>query len=300
MNKQTIRERLLASTMIGGAAMMALSAVPAFAADEPAQVKEVVITGSRIPQPGLTSTSPLSVINDQEVKLQGTTNAENLVNSLPQVFATYGSSVSNGSTGTATVDLRGLGTRRALELIDGKRLMPGDPALPVADLNQIPATLIDRVELVTGGASAVYGSDAISGVVNFIMKKDFEGLRIDSQYGFYQHNNDDSASQAANKAHSFTLPGSNVTDGATWDFTAVLGASSPDGKGNVTAYAGYRNTHAVTENKRDYSNCSFSAVGNAALICAGSSTSFPGRFTAITLAAQPSKTIADSSGNLSP
>src|SRR3569832_964761 len=165
---------------------MALSAAPAFAADDqPAQVKEVVITGSRIPQPGLTSTSPLSVINDQEVKLQGTTNAENLVNSLPQVFATYGSSVSIGSTGTATVDLRGLGTRRTLVLIDGKRLMPGDPALPVADLNQISATLFDRVDLVTGGASAVYGSDAISCVVIFIMKIDFEGLRIDSQPGFF-------------------------------------------------------------------------------------------------------------------
>ena len=301
MTIRSKRERLLASTTIAGAALMALSAAPAFAADDqPAQVKEVVITGSRIPQPGLTSSSPLSVINDQEVKLQGTTNAESLVNSLPSVFASYGANVSNGSTGTATVNLRGLGTQRTLVLIDGKRLMPGDPALPVADLNQIPATLIDRVEVVTGGASAVYGSDAIAGVVNFIMKKDFEGLRLDSQYSFYQHNNDDAGSQAINKARGFPVPSGNVTDGATWDFTAVLGASSPDGKGNVTAYAGYRNTQAVTENKRDFSNCSFSAVGNAALICAGSSTSFPGRFTAITLASQPSKTIADSSGNLSP
>src|SRR3569623_1495615 len=199
LNRHTVRERLLAATMIGGAALMARSAAPACAADDqPAQVKEVVITGSRIPQPGLTSSSPLSVINDQEVKLQGTTTAENLVNSLPSVFASYGSEVSNGSTGTATVNLRGLGTQRTLVLIDGKRLMPGDPALPVADLNQIPATLIDRVEVVTGGASAVYGSDAIAGVVNFIMKKDFEGLRLDSQYSIYQHNNDDAGSQAIN------------------------------------------------------------------------------------------------------
>ncbi|MBS0295660.1 MAG: TonB-dependent receptor [Proteobacteria bacterium] len=297
---QTTRERLLASTMIGGAALAALVVTPAAAQDQPAQVKEVVITGSRIPQPGLTSTSPLSVINDQEVKLQGTTNAENLVNSLPQVFASYGSEVSNGSTGTATVNLRGLGTRRTLVLIDGKRMMPGDPVLPVADLNQIPATLIDRVELVTGGASAVYGSDAISGVVNFIMKKDFEGLRIDSQYAFYQHDNNDSFSRTANTAHGYTPPTGNVTDGATWDFTAVMGASSPDGKGNVTAYMGYRNTQAVTENKRDFSNCSYSAINNNPLVCQGSSTSFPGRFTSVTLAKQPSKTIADSSGNLTP
>jgi len=305
LNRHTVRERLLASTMIGGAALMALSAAPAFAADDqPAQVKEVVITGSRIPQPGLTSTSPLSVINDQEVKLQGTTNAESLVNSLPSVFASQGNDVSNGSTGTATVNLRGLGAKRTLVLVDGKRLMPGDPqgsgsAGSAADLNQIPATLIDRVEVVTGGASAVYGSDAIAGVVNFIMKKDFEGLRVDSQYSFYQHNNDDSASQAINKARGFPFPSGNVTDGGVWDFTAVLGASSPDGKGNVTAYAGYRNTQAVTENKRDYSNCSVSTVGNAAHVCAGSSTAFPGRFTSIVLPSQPSYTV-DNAGNLSP
>src|SRR3569833_2675893 len=287
--------------MIGGAALMALSAVPAYAADDqPAQVKEVVITGARIPQPGLTSTSPLSVINDQEVKLQGTSNTESLVNNLPQVFASQGMDVSNGSSGTATITLRGLGVTRTLVLVDGKRMMPGDTLVLAPDLNQVPSALIDRVELITGGASAVYGSDAIAGVVNFIMKKDFEGLRVDTQYGFAQHNNDDSFSQSINKAHNFPVPSGNVTDGATWSFTAVMGASSPDGKGNVTAYAGYRNTQAITEDKRDYSACSVSTVGTAAHICQGSSPSFPGRFTSIVLASQPSKTIADASGNLTP
>jgi outer membrane receptor protein involved in Fe transport len=300
LNRHTVRERLLASTMIGGAAAMAFSASPAFAADEPAQVKEVVITGSRIPTPGLTSTSPLSVVNDQEVKLQGTTNTESLVNSLPSVFASQGNNVSNASAGTATVNLRGLESKRTLVLIDGKRLMPGDPAVVSPDLNQIPSSLIDRVEIITGGASAVYGSDAISGVVNFIMKKDFEGLRLDTQYSLYQHNNDDSLSQAINKTSGFNAPSGNVTDGATWSFTAVLGASSPDGKGNVTAYAGYRNTQAVTENKRDYSNCSVSTINNNPHVCQGSSTSFPGRFTSIVLAKQPSKTVGDSSGTLVP
>src|SRR3569833_2229030 len=301
LNRHTVRERLMASTMIGGAAFMALSAAPAYAADDqPAQVKEVAITGSRIPTPGLTSTSPLSVVNDQEVKLQGTTNTESLVNSLPSVFAAQGNNVSNASAGTATVNLRGLESKRTLVLIDGKRLMPGDPAVVSPDLNQIPATLIDRVEVVTGGASAVYGSDAIAGVVNFIMKKDFEGLRLDSQYSFYQHNNDDAGSQAINKARGFPVPSGNVTDGATWDNTAVLGASSPDGKGNVTAYAGYRNTQAVTENKRDYSNCSVSTINNNPHVCQGSSTSFPGRFTSIVLAKQPSKTVGASSGTQVP
>src|SRR5215472_32298 len=184
LNRQTVRERLLASTMIGGSALLALAA-PAFAADQPSTVQEVVVTGSRIPTPGLTSVSPLSVVNNQEVKLQGTVNTEDLLNNMPQVFASFGTMESNGASGTATVDLRGLGTNRTLVLIDGKRVMPGDTGTgSAADLNQIPSSLIDRIEIVTGGASAVYGSDAIAGVVNFIMKKDLEGVRFDVEYKF--------------------------------------------------------------------------------------------------------------------
>src|SRR5581483_2581127 len=145
----------------------------------PAQ--EVVVTGSRIPAPNLTSTSPINVVSNQDVRLQGTTQVADLLNQLPQVFASMSANISNGGTGTQNVNLRGLGTQRTLVLIDGRRLGPGDPTLngaSSADVDFIPAPLIDHIEVLTGGASAVYGSDAVAGVVNFIMMKNFEGIRL--------------------------------------------------------------------------------------------------------------------------
>ena len=106
----------MATTILVGAAMAV--AAPAFAQDAP--VQEVVVTGSRIPQPNLTSVSPVTAVNSQEIKLEGTTRVEDLLNNLPQVFADQGSSITNGATGTATVDLRGLGSSRTLVLIDGR------------------------------------------------------------------------------------------------------------------------------------------------------------------------------------
>ena len=150
------RERLLATTMIVGAAMAV--GAPAFAQDAAAPVQEVVVTGSRIPQPNLTAISPITAVSGAEIKLEGTTRVEDLLNELPQVFAAQGSTYSNGATGTAQVDLRGLGANRTLVLINGRRLGPGDPTSPAADLNTIPTEIIDHIELDTGGASAVYGS----------------------------------------------------------------------------------------------------------------------------------------------
>ena len=311
MNRHTVRERLMASTMIGGATLLALSAAPAFAADQPAAstVQEVVVTGSRIPHPGLTSVSPLTTVGAQDIKLQGVQNVEDLINSLPQAFADFGAMESNGATGTATVDLRNLGDKRTLVLVDGKRLQPGDPASLVADLNSIPSALVDRIEIVTGGASAVYGSDAIAGVVNFIMKKDFEGLRIDVQYGFDQHDQHSSQikNDVANTVALFgkgpTLPTGSVTDGGRTSVTIIGGANSGDGNGNVTFYFNYQHTDPVLEKARDFSACSTGTnTGTVFQYCGGSSTSFPGRFT-VNNAANPnhghSFTI-DGSGNVVP
>jgi iron complex outermembrane receptor protein len=302
LNRQTVRERLLASTMIGGSALMALSAAPAFAADQPSTVQEVVVTGSRIPQPGLTSASPLSVVNSQEVKLQGTTNTEDLLNNMPQVFASFGTMESNGASGTATVDLRGLGTNRTLVLVDGKRVQPGDVGTgSAADLNQIPAALIDRVEIVTGGASAVYGSDAVAGVVNFIMKKDFEGVRFDVEYKFNQHNQHDSRVEGITSSEGFATPTGSITDGATWQTTIAMGANSPDGKGNVTAYASYQHLDPVLESHRDFSACSLASSRHAtSQSCAGSTTSFPGRFNPTTGPSAGANLTIGASGTMRP
>ena len=242
--------------------------------------ENIVITGSRIPQPNLTATSPVTVVNSQEVRLTGTTRTEDLINSLPQAFAAQGANIANGSTGTANLNLRGLGSDRTLVLVNGRRLVPGSPnqATAAADINIIPAAMIDRVDVLTGGASSVYGADAVAGVVNFIMDTDFEGIRLDTQYSFYQHENGTRDTvRAALDARGFGYPTGNVADGGTWDISLAIGAGFDDGRGHVTAYAGYRNINAVLQGKRDYSSCALSGAGlNATLTefsCGGSATS---------------------------
>ncbi|RAK56267.1 TonB-dependent receptor [Phenylobacterium soli] len=269
------RERLLASSMICGVALLGVSATQAAAqtASGGSQVSEIVVTGSRIPQPNLTSASPVTVVGAQDIKLQGVTRTEDLINSLPQVVAAQGAGVSNGSQGIATVDLRGLGPARTLVLIDGRRVVPGDPRNPVTDLNFIPSPLVERVDVLTGGASAVYGSDAVSGVVNFIMMKNFEGVRLDAEVGEYQHNNDDSFIQGVNKTRGYTAPNGSVWDGRQTTFTAVMGINSSDGKGNATVYAGYRSVKAILQAARDYSFCSLQERAPPTNIrCGGSGT----------------------------
>lgn len=240
---------------------------------------EVVVTGSRIPQPNLTSVSPVTVINNEEFKLSGTTRVEDLLNTLPQVFADQGGQVSNAATGTSTVNLRNLGANRTLVLINGRRLVPGDPSDSAADINFIPANLLKRVDVLTGGASSTYGADAVGGVVNFIMDTEFTGFRIDSQYSLYQHKNR-ARSQVRNAldARGFAYPDGVVTDGGTIDATATIGAAFDDNRGHVVGYAGYRRINAVTQDRRDYSACSLSATPAGVLSCGGSATSANGSF----------------------
>jgi len=292
LRTQKIRNRLLATTMIGGFAALAFAA-PAMAQDPGAsqELGDVVVTGSRIPQSNLITTSPVTQVTGEDIDVAGVTRVEDLISQLPQAFAAQNSSVSNGASGTATVSLRNLGSSRTLVLIDGRRMGYGSPNDDAADLNQIPEQLVERIEVLTGGASAVYGSDAIAGVVNFIMKKDFEGLQIDAQYGFYQHNNDYDgvgnlrsviAARGATNPAQFQLPDDNVSDGESRSINITLGASSPDGRGNVMAYAGYRNNNPVLQRDRDYSACAIANPSGGSpndFTCGGSSTSFPGRFT---------------------
>ena len=283
----TIRARLLASSMITGVAIVAASSGGAFAQAAPAPeavpVQELIVTGSRIRSPNLTSVSPVATVGSKDVKLTGATNVEDIINNLPQAFAEYGSFESNGSSGTATVNLRGLGSSRTLVLIDGKRLQPGDPTVPVADLNMIPAALIDRVDVLTGGASAVYGSDAVAGVVNFIMKHNFEGIQIDAETSVAEVNNNNKQVRAIDANATQGLPPTVFPHGSVWDgqrhtVTIIGGANSPDGKGNAEFYLGYTSIDAVTQAKRDYSACTIATNnGNYVQYCGGSSNGVPGR-----------------------
>ena len=189
-------------------------------------LEEVIVTGSRIVgQDGFGQTSPVTVVGLEDISSYGFTRVEDVLNNLPQIEASNVAFDSNGATGTATVNLRNLGTERPLVLINGRRMPAGSPLQGGigADLNQIPAALVDRVEVLTGGASATYGSDAVAGVVNFITKRDFEGFAFDYQYAFYQSKNDNDILQLSRDA-GFDVPEDDVTDGFTTDVSIMIGA----------------------------------------------------------------------------
>ncbi|TXS90688.1 TonB-dependent receptor [Parahaliea maris] len=262
--------------------MSAAAVLPSVAnAQDELMVEEVVVTGSRIQKANLVSTSPVTQIDAEAFKFQGTTRVEDLIADLPAVYPGNSSGDANGATGTATIDLRNLGDNRTLVLMNGRRLPPGSPqgGGQGADINQIPGALIERVEVLTGGASSTYGSDAVAGVVNFIMIDDFEGVKLDVQYSGYQHDNDNSFAQGLNEDRGFDYPSGSVTDGEISDISFVIGANLDGGRGNVTAYASYRNINALRQSERDYSNCALGGDGPADASCGGSSTVPWGRFT---------------------
>jgi iron complex outermembrane recepter protein len=277
--------------MAGAAVATALSAGVA-RADEPS-VEKVTVTGTRIPQKGLKSVSPVSTITGNEAKISGTTSVETLLNDLPQVNPTQGAEVSNGSSGSATVDLRGLGANRTLVLINGKRLHPANIVAPVADLNNIPVAMIDRVEVLTGGASAVYGADAVAGVVNFIFRKNFEGVEVGTSYQINDHDNDDAVTRDIVTGAGFRVPERHVNDGRVFTAFGVMGSNSADGKGNMTAYIQYRNAEALLQSERDYSACAIASDDAGGFFCLGSSNGPTGRFTAITPAAAGTRFTAN-------
>lgn len=262
-------------------------AAAAAASPAPA-LQEVVVTGSRIVQPGLSSISPVTALSARDIASQGVTTVEDVLNNLPQVVADQGAMASNGATGTATVDLRGLGPQRTLVLVDGKRLMPGQPSIVplnanAADLDNIPIALVERVDVLTGGAAAVYGADAVAGVVNFVMNDHFQGFEIDVNGSAYQHDQHSYYGRYTALA-GYGSANSSTVDGASKDITMILGGNFADGKGNAVAYVGYRRTNPVLEADRDFSRCTLSTThdvsvpGLGNVECSGSSTSATGRF----------------------
>jgi outer membrane cobalamin receptor len=230
--------------------MFATVGVPAIAQteDEPvattapaeeAEVKaeKVTVTGSRLALQDFQAISPITSVTSEAIELNATLTIETLLNELPQVIP--GNTVTSNNAGGedfATIDLRGLGPSRTLVIVDGERV-PGSSTTGVVDLNSIPAGLIDRIEVVTGGASAVYGSDAIAGVVNFILKDDYEGAQV-------------------------TVGGGGGFDGNAQYETAdfLLGGNFDNGRGNIVTYASYFNRDGVKQSQYDYSRVSAGVV----------------------------------------
>jgi outer membrane receptor protein involved in Fe transport len=227
---------LLAGTVMAGA----MIASPAYAQDtetgeEGASTENrIVVTGSRIQQRNVETAAPVAVVDAEEFALSGTVNVENVVNTLPQVVPGTTAFSNNPGNGAATLNLRGLGSTRTLVLVNGRRWVSFD-VNQVVDLNTIPSFLIESVDVVTGGASAVYGSDALGGVVNFRLKK-VEGLEMGGQYSLTQEG-----------------------DGARYQLYGAIGTSFDDGRGNATVFAEYYNRTGVFQGDRDFSNFALGA-----------------------------------------
>jgi len=232
-----------AATLIASLVLGATTGVVAQDADtdEDMALEEVVVTGSRIVRRDLTAPSPISTVGADEFKFTGAQNVEQVLAALPQTIPGFGGSSNNPGDGTATVDLRGLGASRTLVLVNGRRYLQSRQS-GVVDLNTIPSSLIERVEVVTGGASAVYGSDALSGVVNFIMKDDFEGAQVSGQY-------------------DTTIKG----DAAKYNIGVTMGGNFADGRGNATVFVEYAKRDQLFQGDRDFSTFALGESGSAAL-----------------------------------
>ena len=191
----------------------------------------IVVTGTRINRPNLVSTVPITSIGAQELTSTGNLSLGDTLNQLPQLRQTFSQANSTRFIGTAGInalDLRGLGTARTLVLVDGRRIITATPGVNRPDVNNIPTDLVERVDIVTGGNSAIYGSDAVAGVVNFVMKRDFEGIRARAQGGV-----------------------SSRGDRGSYFGSLTAGKNFGDGRGNVTIAAEYARTATLYNTDRE-------------------------------------------------
>ncbi|MES2626888.1 MAG: TonB-dependent receptor plug domain-containing protein, partial [Pseudomonadota bacterium] len=183
---RSIRTRyafMAASLVAGAGALFGSQAAVA----QPADIEEIAINGSRIQRDGYSAPTPVSVLTVTEINAVAPSNITDFMKTLPSIQGTAtassnSGSLSNGQAGIASLNLRSLGANRTLVLLDGQRSVTS-AATGLIDINTFPQALISRVEVVTGGASAAYGSDAVGGVVNFVLDRDYEGVKTDYQYG---------------------------------------------------------------------------------------------------------------------
>lgn len=229
MIKRTKVASAINLAVVSSIAAGAFVASSAFAAEETAKVERIEVTGSRIQRQDMETASPVTVIDAAAIKAEGFTSVDQMLQvQTSMAGAAVGSTTNNGADGVAQVDLRGMGSQRTLVLLNGRRMVnSGSGADSAVDLNSIPVAMIARVEILKDGASAVYGSDAIAGVVNIITKKDFEGFQFDMNGS-----------------------GTDKGDGQSGDVSALYGFSTDSG--NYTFGAAYSDRRGVIQGDRNW------------------------------------------------
>lgn len=238
------KKRLLLTTLLSGA-VIGFAAAPTIAQTD--NEDEIVVTGSRIKKKDFTSNAPVATVEAVQFERTGSINTENLLNTLPQTVPGLDRTSNNPGNGSATVNLRGLGETRTLVLVDGIRAVPFSGA-GVVDLNTIPIALIENVEVLTGGASSVYGSDAVAGVVNFIYNDSFEGVQADIGY------------QATQEG-----------DANLFNAGVTMGANLEGGRGNVAVNMNYTSRQPLFQGDREFSSVALFNDGAGGLVPGGSS-----------------------------
>ncbi|MDT8279938.1 MAG: TonB-dependent receptor [Erythrobacter sp.] len=247
--------RALNAGVATAALSFALAPQAAFAQDDAAQddiaanpASTIVVTGSRINNPNLTASSPVSVVTADDIDFRQATVVDEFLREIPGITPSIGAQVNNGNGGSTFVDLRGIGANRNLVLLNGTRVVPAGLA-GITNIDVIPTALIERVDVLTGGAGAAYGADAISGVVNFITKSDFAGVDLSG------------TSQITDEG-----------DGDTYRVDLTIGANFDDGRGNATLSMGYTDRKAVFQGDRPFGEFNLSSTTGRA---GGSSTTVP-------------------------
>ena len=256
MVTNSVRRTLLASTIIAGTLAMSTSAfaqtAPQTADAAVTEGETIVVTGSLISNPNLAQSSPVLVTTAEDIALRQNNVAEEVLRDIPGIVPSIGSAVNNGNGGASFVDLRGLGSFRNIVLLDGNRIVPSGLVGRV-DLNNIPLALVERVDALTGGASTTYGADAISGVVNFITKRDFAGVEL-------------------SVGEKITEKG----DGNYLRADLTVGGNFGDDRGNAVLSVGYQESDPVYQGDRDFSAF---GVDSYTGTFGGSGTTVPSRVT---------------------
>lgn len=248
---RTYKLRYAAAPLAIGLALLSTPSFAQEAADDEDSAGEIVVTGSLIRNPNLVQSTPVNATTADEIELLQSNVAEEVLRELPGIVPSIGSAVNNGNAGASYVDLRGLGSERNIVLLDGQRIVPADLQGRV-DLNNVPLALVERVDALTGAAVTTYGADAITGVVNFITRKDFAGAEISG------------GSQLTEKS-----------DGHTFRIDATVGGNFDDGRGNAVLSIGYQQADPVFQGDRDFS---FEQISSFTGGAGGSGTAVPSRF----------------------